>query len=395
MPKPLDGIKVIEFGNFIAGPFCGMLLADMGAEVIKIEPISGDMSRAIPPLKDGVSSAFMALNRNKKSVVLDLKSQQGKSIAEKLIKETHALIENNRPGVMERLGLGIDDVKKINNKIVYTSVSGFGQTGPLRNRAGVNLIIEALSGTLSVMGEEGEIPPRPGLQTADILGAMFATYATLSGLIGQLKNGEGKYSDVALMEASIASAVWETTEYLSTGVIPKQLGHSHRASAPYQLFKTIDKKFIAIGAPNDAHFKKLMDVLDCSSFSVDIRFKTYASRKENEEYLVPLVAEKISNWNSIKLEEILTENGIPCGCVRNYAEALNDKHSSERGVVIEKEDPELGKIKMIRNPVRMDNDGPTINSLAPALGQHTFDILKNIGINEKEYHRLISEGVTL
>ena len=395
MSRPLEGIKILEFGNFIAGPFCGMLLADMGAEVIKIEPLTGDMSRAIPPLIDGVSAAFMTLNRNKKSIVLDLKSPRGKSIAKALIKETHALVENDRPGVMDRLGLAIDDVKKINSNIVYTSVSGFGQSGPLKNRAGINLIIEALSGTLSVMGQVGEIPPRPGLQTADILGAMFATYATLSGLIGQIQNRGGRYSDVALMEASIASAVWETTEYLSSGTIPQQLGHSHRASAPYQLFKTKDSKYIAIGAPNDGHFKKLLHILHLEILLDDIKYSTYSSRKENEKTLVPLVADKILNWNSNELEIVLTENGIPCGCVRDYAQALNDNHSIERELVIEKKDPEMGKIKMIRNPVVMDEGGPIINSLAPNLGQHTLEILKTIGIDNTEYEKLILDGITL
>ena len=202
MTTPLEGIRVIEFGNFIAGPFCGMLLADMGAEVIKIEPLSGDLARAIPPIIDGKSAAFITLNRNKKSLALDLKSNRGRSLALELLKSANAIIENNRPGVMQRLGLGAEDVKKINNKIVYTSVSGFGQTGELKNRAGINLIIEALSGTLSVMGEKGEMPPRPGLQTADILGAMFATYSTLAGLIGQIRHNQGVYADVSLIAVS-------------------------------------------------------------------------------------------------------------------------------------------------------------------------------------------------
>ena len=335
MKTPLQGIRVIEFGNFIAGPFCGMLLADMGAEVIKIEPLSGDLARAIPPIIDGKSAAFMTLNRNKKSLALDLKSDNGRSLTLEILKSANVIIENNRPGVMQRLGLGEEDVKKINNKIVYTSVSGFGQTGELKNRAGINLIIEALSGTLSVMGEKGEIPPRPGLQTADILGAMFATYSTLAGLIGQIQHNQGMHADVALIEASIASAVWETTEYLSNGIVPEQLGHSHRASAPYQLFETNDKRYIAIGAPSDAHFKRLMSILDLNDLLENPKFISYSSRKENEKDLVPVVADKIMGWDSSNLEIKLTEAGIPCGCVRNYKEALNNPHSIERQLVTE------------------------------------------------------------
>ena len=395
MTTPLEGIRVIEFGNFIAGPFCGMLLADMGAEVIKIEPLSGDLARAIPPIIDGKSAAFTTLNRNKKSLALDLKSNRGGSLALEILKSANAIIENNRPGVMQRLGLGEENIKKINNKIVYTSVSGFGQTGELKNRAGINLIIEALSGTLSVMGEKGEIPPRPGLQTADILGAMFATYSTLAGLIGQIKHNQGMYADVSLIEASIASALWETTEYLSSGIIPEQLGHSHRASAPYQLFETNDKKYIAIGAPSDAHFKRLMDILGLNDLIENPKFISYSSRKENENDLVPVVANKIKDWDSSNLEIKLTEVGIPCGCVRNYKEALNNPHSIERQLVTEISDGHRAKIKTVRNPVLINKKPINIDSLAPKLGEHSFEILNEVGIDENVFSELVSDGITI
>ena len=395
MTAPLEGIRVIEFGNFIAGPFCGMLLADMGAEVIKIEPMSGDLARAIPPIIDGKSAAFTTLNRNKKSLALDLKSNRGRSLALEILKSANAIIENNRPGVMQRLGLGEEDIKKINNKIIYTSVSGFGQTGELKNRAGINLIIEALSGTLSVMGEKGEIPPRPGLQTADILGAMFAAYSTLAGLVGQIKYNQGMYADVSLIEASIASAVWETTEYLSSGIVPEQLGHSHRASAPYQLFETNDKRYIAIGAPSDAHFKRLMDILGLNDLVENPKFISYSSRKENENDLVPLVANKIKDWDSSNLEIQLTESGIPCGCVKNYKEALSNPHSVERQLVTEISDGQGAKLKTIRNPVLINNKPINIVNLAPKLGEHSFEILNEVGIDENVFSKLVSDGITI
>tara|TARA_Y100000591_G_scaffold298392_1_gene290155 strand:- start:2332 stop:3519 length:1188 start_codon:yes stop_codon:yes gene_type:complete len=395
MTAPLEGIRVIEFGNFIAGPFCGMLLADMGAEVIKIEPMSGDLARAIPPIIDGKSAAFTTLNRNKKSLALDLKSNRGRSLALEILKSANAIIENNRPGVMQRLGLGEEDIKKINNKIIYTSVSGFGQTGELKNRAGINLIIEALSGTLSVMGEKGEIPPRPGLQTADILGAMFAAYSTLAGLVGQIKYNQGMYADVSLIEASIASAVWETTEYLSSGIVPEQLGHSHRASAPYQLFETNDKRYIAVGAPSDAHFKRLMDILGLNDLVENPKFISYSSRKENENDLVPLVANKIKDWDSSNLEIQLTESGIPCGCVKNYKEALSNPHSVERQLVTEISDGQGAKLKTIRNPVLINNKPINIVNLAPKLGEHSFEILNEVGIDENVFSKLVSDGITI
>ena len=392
MTKPLEGIKVLEFANFIAGPFCGMLLADMGAEVIKIESLNGDMSRAIPPIIDGESVAFVNLNRNKKSLALDLKTDLGKEVVFKLMGSSDVFLENNRPGAMDRLGLGYNKIKEIKPDIVYTAVSGFGQTGPHKNRGGVNLIIEALAGTLSVMGEKGQMPVRPGIQTADVFGALFATYATLTSLVGKEKHGEGRFSDVSLVESSIASAVWETAEYLSTGTIPEQMGHSHRASAPYQLFETKDKKFIAIGAPNDTHFQRLMTVLSCAEHIGNKAFSSYASRKENENILVPIVSEGVGKWNASDLEEVLMKEGVPCGYVRNYEQAINSDHSIDRGLVVESNHNVLGKIKSIRNPILMNKDGPDIRNSAPLLGQNSYEILTELGF---VYQELKNKKVTL
>ena len=223
MARPLDGIRVLELGNFIAGPFCGMLLGDMGADVVKVEPPrGGDMTRNTPPHVNGESVNFLAINRNKRSVVLDLKRTQARDAFLRLAAVSDVLIENFRPGRMAELGLGAADVRRVNPGIVYVSVSGFGQSGPLTQRAAVNLVIEAASGTLSVSGEPGGLPMRPGVQTGDIFGALFATYAVLSGVIGKLREGRGRTIDVSLVEASVAAAVWETSEYLGSGNVPSR-----------------------------------------------------------------------------------------------------------------------------------------------------------------------------
>jgi CoA:oxalate CoA-transferase len=214
MAKPLAGIRVIELANFIAGPLCGTLLADMGADVIKIEPPQGDMGRATPPIRNGESVSFTALNRNKRSLVLDLKRPEAQEVMRRLAAKSDVFVEANRPGALEKMGLGAEHLKAVNPKIIYTSVSGFGQTGPDRRRAGVNLIIEAFSGPLSVTGEPGQMPVRPGVQTADVFGALFATYATLASLVGAARTGEGRIADVSLVEASIAAAAWEAAEFL-------------------------------------------------------------------------------------------------------------------------------------------------------------------------------------
>ena len=218
--------------NFIAGPLCGTLLADMGADVVKVEPPGGDMSRATPPIRNGESVSFTALNRNKRSLVLDLKQPDAQEVMRKLAAKSDVFVEANRPGALEKMGLGAEQLKAVNPKIIYTSVSGFGQTGPDRRRAGVNLIIEAFSGVLSVTGAPGEMPMRPGVQTADVFGALFATYATLASLVGAGRTGEGRIADISLVEASIAAAAWEAAEYLETGKVPQPMGNRHRLTAP-------------------------------------------------------------------------------------------------------------------------------------------------------------------
>ena len=242
------------------------------------------MSRATPPIRNGESVSFTALNRNKRSLVLDLKAPGGAGgRCASSPPKSDVFVEANRPGALEKMGLGAEHLKAVNPKIVYTSVSGFGQTGPDRRRAGVNLIIEAFSGALSVTGEPGQMPVRPGVQTADVFGALFATYATLASLVGAARNGEGRIADVSLVEASIAAAAWEAAEYLETGKVPQPMGNRHRLTAPYQLFETSDKRYVAIGTPNNMLFEKFMQVLGLDAASADPRFATYAKRKANED----------------------------------------------------------------------------------------------------------------
>ena len=245
MPKPLAGIRVIELANFIAGPLAGTLLADMGADVIKVEPPQGDMGRATPPIRNDESVSFVALNRNKRSLVLDLKRPQAIEILLQARGQVGRIPGGVPAGRARQARARRRAVKAVQPRIVYTSVSGFGQTGPDRRRAGVNLIIEAFSGALSVTGEPGKMPMRPGVQTADVFGALFATYATLAGLVGAARNGEGRIADVSLVEASIAAAAWEAAEYLETNKVPQPLGNRHRLNAPYQLFETSDGRYLA------------------------------------------------------------------------------------------------------------------------------------------------------
>jgi crotonobetainyl-CoA:carnitine CoA-transferase CaiB-like acyl-CoA transferase len=394
MSKPLAGLRVIELANFIAGPLCGTLLADMGADVIKIEPPKGDMGRAMPPLRDQQSMSFIALNRNKRSLVLDLKRPEARDVILKLAAKSDVFLEAYRPGALEKLGLGADAVRAANPRIVYTSVSGFGKTGPYRRRAGVNLIIEAFSGALSVTGEPGRMPTRPGVQTADVFGALFATYATLSGLLGAARHGEGREADVSLVESSIAAAAWEAAEYLATGNIPQPLGNRHRLNAPYQLFETSDARYLAIGTPNDQLFAKLMQVLGLHDHLADARFATYASRKTNETPLLELVEPAVRTREATELEAALLEAGIPCARVNNFEEVFADPQIIARGVVQEVDHPRLGKLRAVRNPILFDHDGPDTERHAPMLGEHSEEVLRSLGYSDAAVHALVAAGVT-
>ena len=394
MTKPLAGIKVIELANFIAGPLCGTLLADLGADVVKVEPPKGDMSRATPPIRNGESVSFVALNRNKRSLVLDLKRPEAIEILLKLAGHSDVLIEAYRPGALAKLGLGAEQVKAFNPRIIYTSISGFGQTGPYRRRAGVNLIIEAFSGALSVTGEPGKMPMRPGLQTADVFGALFATYATLAGLVGSGRTGEGLVADVSLVETSIAAAAWEAAEYLETGNIPQPLGNRHRLNAPYQLFKTRDGRYLAIGTPNDQLFAKLMEVLGLEAHVSDPAFVSYSSRKANEEALLAIVEPAVCARDLREIEAALMAAGVPCACVNNFKEVFDDPHMIARGIVKDIEHPRLGHMKAVRNPILFDHDGPAIDRYAPMLGEHSEEILRQLGYPANVITEFFTTGVT-
>ncbi|MBI5909181.1 MAG: CoA transferase [Betaproteobacteria bacterium] len=395
MAQPLAGIKVLEFANFIAGPFCGMLLGDMGADVIKIEPPdTGDMSRASPPFVNGDSASFEALNRNKRSLALDLKRPEAREVIMRMVMESDVLLENFRPGVMDKLGLSAEQVRAVNNRLVYTSVSGFGQTGSHRHRTAVNLIIEAASGSLSVTGEPGQMPMRPGIQTGDVLGALFATYAVLAGLVGAARKGEGRIADVSLVEASISAAMLETAEYFATGKPPRALGRRHRLAAPYELFESRDGLYVAIGCPNNRAFERIMRTLKLEQHLTDPRFASYSNRKINENAISTLIKVAICEWAAADIETQLVDAGVPCSIVKDYEQVFQDTHIVEREVLVTVKGRDGKPVKAVRNPVLFDRDGPSIARLPPSIGEHSEEILVQAGYSAAEIGTLVSMGVT-
>ena len=392
MSQPLEGIRVLEIANIMAGPYAGMLLADMGADVIKVEALRGDMARAFPPLVNGESVSFSSLNRNKRSLAVDLKNPAGLAIVKKLANKADVLLENNRPGALEKLGLGAEELKKTNPKLVYVSVSGFGQTGPDRRRGGINVIAEAASGVMSIYGEPNKMPMRPGIQTADLFAAMFATYAALAGLVGSSRLGEGRTAEVSLTEAVLAAATWEASGYLVTGEVPQRVGHRHRLNAPNQLFDTRDGRYIAIGSPNDPLFIKMLEILGLDAYVEDPRFATYSLRKVNEDVLIPLFEEAVLKWDGADLEKVLSDAGVPASVVKDIGEALADPQMVAREMVVEADHPKLGRLRMIRNPVLMDEDGPEVRWAAPLLGQHSEEVLLELGYSSSAIAALADDG---
>ena len=370
-----------------------MLLGDMGADVIKIEPRrSGDMIRNTQPHIGGESANYIAINRNKRSIAIDLKRPAGRDIVLKLAAASDLVLENFRPGVMEQLGLGIDHIREVNPEIVYVSVSGFGQTGPLRDRSAVNLVIEAASGSLSVTGEPGEIPMRPGVQTGDMFGAMFATYAALAGLMGKVRFGEGRQIDVSLVEASIAAAVWETSEYLTTGNVPQPLGHRHRLTAPYQVFQASDG-LLVIGCPNDQLFQKIMNVLGLHEAAKDARFAGYALRKANEQALLDVIEPPLAKRQVAELVETLSAFGVPCSKVNSYKDVFENEQAKARKIEIGGVHRRAGPVRMVRNAVLFDKDGPAVDRMAPLLGEQTAEILSQCGYAPDAIRKLIDDKV--
>jgi crotonobetainyl-CoA:carnitine CoA-transferase CaiB-like acyl-CoA transferase len=286
-------------------------------------------------------------------------------------------------------------VKKVNPKICYISVSGYGQTGPQRQRAAVNLIVEAASGVLSVNGEAGEIPMRPGLQTADVFGAMFATYAVLTALLGQARHGEGRVADVSLVEASITASMFETAEVLNMGTVPQPIGRMHRLTAPYTIFRTRDGKYVTTGASNNELLRKLLTALGIPQHLDDPRFATYSSRKIHEDAITSLVAAEIAKMDVDPLEELLNDAGVPCSQVNDYAKVVDNPQANARNLVQEMTHPKIGKFRQTRNPVLFDHGGPELKRPAPVLGQHTEEVLAEAGYGRAEIERLVADGAAV
>jgi formyl-CoA transferase len=389
----LDGIRVLDQTQVMAGPFCSMLLGDMGADVIKIEPPDGETTRRQGlQLAPGVSAAFVAVNRNKRSLTLDLKRPEGLAIYRKLVGTADVLVENYRPGVVARLGVDYETLRRINPRLIYCSVSGFGQTGPYAPRGGYDLIAQGMSGIMSVTGTEHGAPVKVGIPITDLGAGLFAVFGILCALRARRVTGRGQHVDTSLFEAGVALSVWESTEYWLTGRTPQPLGTAHRMNAPYQALAASDGHF-TIGAANEKLWPLFAGVLGLDELVHDPRFRTTPDRVRNraalQAELERVTITRPRAWWLARCEEA----GIPAGPIYSVPEALADAHVRARGMVQEMDHPVAGRVKVLGNPVKMSASPPTYRRAAPQLGEDTDTILAELGYGRAEVTALRAEGI--
>lgn len=385
MSLPLEGIRVLDVSQVMAGPFCCMMLGDMGADVIKVEPPEvGDQTRRSMGfrLNSDDSPGFLALNRNKRSITINLKSEAGKRVFYRLVESADVVVENNRPGVAKRLGIDYDTLRAINPKLIYASISGFGQTGPYAQRPGFDLIAQAMSGVLSVTGIPGGEPVKSSVPVADLGAGLFTLYAILSAYIGRQKSGEGQYIDASLLEAAMSLSIWEVTEFWGTGKVPQPLGTANRMSAPYQAIKARDG-YLVVGAANQKLWAAFCDVLGRPELFDDPRFASNVERLANREELIGEFAPIFQTQTVDHWVDALLAAGIPAGPVNNFEQALNAEHARQRGMVMDIAHPAEGSIKALGFPVKMRGTPQEVRYPPPMLGEHTQEILGEIGLDDQ------------
>jgi len=394
---PLQGVKVLELGHVMAGPVCGMMLADMGAEVIKLEKIAGgdDSRRMVPPRVKDESAAFLILNRNKRGIAVDLKSPQGIEIVKRLIERTDILIENFRLGTMERLGLGYEDAQKLNPGLIYCSLSGFGRTGPYAARGGFDLVAQGMSGLMSITGHRhDETPIKVGPPVTDITAGILGAMGVLAAYTYRLKTGKGQLVDTSLFEAGIVQSYFHSAIYLATGQPPVPTGSAHIMSAPYQAFPTADG-WITVGAANQANWLRLIEVIEASELPGDPRFKENADRMDHLDELTEVLQPYFRRRTSADWLSQFEKAGLPAGPIYNMKEVLENEQTRARNMLTEVPHQTLGNTKTLGAPVKFSHTPAEVRRGAPVLGQHSREILAEIGFSAEEIANMERDKVVI
>ena len=394
---PLDGTVVIELAHIMAGPVCGLMLADLGADVIKVERVPGgdDSRRFLPPDIDGESAAFMMMNRNKRGIAVNLKEDGGKEVLKRLLKTADVVIENYRIDTMDRLGLGYDDLKKENPGLIYCAISGFGRTGPYAELGGFDLIAQGMSGLMSITGEgPGRPPVKMGAPITDITAGILAAMAVSAAYVHKLKTGEGQKIDTSLFEAGIVHTYWHSAIGLATGTAPGPLGSAHPLNGPYQAFQTADG-WLTLGAANQKNWLRLLEVLDAPEIADDPRFRENSDRMTHLKELESLLNEIFIRHSTEDWVSRLEAAGVPAGPVLNVNQMHEDPHALARDMIVEVPHSRLGLVKTIGLPVKFSATPGKVATGAPVYGQHSREVLAEYGFGESEIEKLIASGVVI
>lgn len=392
---PLVGIRVLEVGNYMAGPFCGMQLADLGAEVVKIEsPAGGDQVRLTAPFLEGESSPFVRLNRNKRSVVLDLKQPEGKDVFRRLVRTADVVVENLRPGTMADLELDYPKLRELQPGLIYVAASGWGQDGPLSQHAGLDIMAQARSGLMSITGMPGGDPVKVGVPMCDLVCALYGALAAVSALRVRDATGEGQYIDVSLLEAGVSFSVWEAGKYFATHEIPTPQGSAHQNNAPYQAVRSQDGWF-TVGANSPRTWPAFCEALDLQQLQTDPRYADTNTRFEHRAELIAAieavtVTEPTDHWI-----ELLQSAGVPCSKIQNYAEVYSDPHLLARDYFWEAPHPTIGSVRQLGSPMRFSSTRVRQDRAGPLFGEDSEAVLRELGFGEDEVARLRAQHVIL
>ena len=392
---PLVGMRVLDLSHVMAGPVCGLMLADMGADVIKVENIKGgdDTRDMVPPVINGESGSFMMMNRNKRGIALDLKAEAGKEILKKLVKTADVLIENYRHDTMTRLGLDYEVLSAINPGLIYCSVSGFGRTGPFATQGGFDLVAQGMSGLMSVTGEApGRPPVKVGPPVTDITAGILAAMGVSAAYANKLQTGKGQKVDTSLFEAGITHTYWQSNIAFATGVSPGPMGSAHPLSAPYQAFETADG-WLNLGASNQKNWLVFLDIVGDQAIKDDARFFTNADRMANLDALVETLTPVMKTRTTDQWLEALEAAGIPAGPVLSITEMHSHPQTLARNMVPSVEHPVAGQVQTIGLPVKFSETPGGVKHAAPLLGQHTSEVLQELGYSADEIANLADRGI--
>lgn len=395
MAGPLTGMRVMDFTRALAGPHCTLLLGDMGAEVIKVERVEGgdEVRRMGPPFVNGESAAFMASNRNKKSLTVNLKDPRGREICLRLAQRVDVLVENFRPGVMRGLGLDYHTLAQVNPRLIYCSISGFGQTGPMSDQGGYDTVAQGMGGIMAVTGVPGGSPVKAGVPVVDLGTGMFGALGILAAYVAREKTGKGQHIDTSLLDCAVALGLIDGSDYLAGGALPVPLASAHRRIAPHGAFRTKDGHITIAADSAPRTWKTLCHVLGKGEMEHDPRLADNTLRRQNLAYLIAQIEEATATRESAFWLDKLRAAGIPCGPVYNYDKVFQDPQVLARALVVENEHPRAGRVRMVGKPVKFSDTPATDLTPSPLLGAHTAEILLSLGYRPEEVAQLRKDGV--